>query len=416
MENRLGNTMKQIKNLFLLTLLGTFIISGCNPIPLPTVEEEILINYDENNVIFGMLLEGAIDDNGWSSTHYHGALYAEQKVPGTQLIFIDNVNPGDRPGVTTEELALDLYNQGAQIIIFNSGEMEEAAIAFASSHPEIQVIQISGDSAWEDGQNYNPLPNMTNAMGQMEYGKMLAGCSAALTTQTGKIGYLGAVEKEQTRRFVSAAFLGAQYCWTHFRNESLSDLTFAVEWMGYWFSMPGVTSDVSTISESFLEDGYDVIISGADTMEVSQVVQQHHNRGEEVWVIPYDYEEACEGYANICLGIPYFNWGPFYTRYLDSYVNGTPMTGFYVLEPDWENLKDEETSSIVFTNGPAMSDYTSTFLKVFEQELSVGINLWKGPLKFQDGSEFLGVNEIATETEIWYMSKLLYGIRDHASQ
>ncbi len=41
---------------------------------------------------------------------------------------------------------------------------------------------------------------------------MIAGCAAALTTQTGQIGYLGPLINDETRRLASSAYLGAKYC------------------------------------------------------------------------------------------------------------------------------------------------------------------------------------------------------------
>ena len=50
-------------------------------------------------------------------------------------------------------------------------------------------------------------------MGTMEYGKMMAGCAAALTTQTGQIGYLGPLINYETRRLAASAYLGARHCY-----------------------------------------------------------------------------------------------------------------------------------------------------------------------------------------------------------
>ena len=70
----------------------------------------------------------------------------------------------------------------------------------------------SGDSAWKDGKDFQNLPNLSNIMGKMEYGKMIAGGAAALTTQTGKIGYLGPLINDETRRLAASVYLGARYC------------------------------------------------------------------------------------------------------------------------------------------------------------------------------------------------------------
>jgi simple sugar transport system substrate-binding protein len=39
------------------------------------------------------------------------------------------------------------------------------------------------------------------------------------------------------------------------------------------------------------------------------------------------------------------------------------------------------------------------------------LNLYKGPLKFQDGTDFLKTGETATPQQIWYMPQLLQGIQ-----
>jgi simple sugar transport system substrate-binding protein len=88
-------------------------------------------------------------------------------------------------------LAEELVSKGAKLIIFNSDDMKDSAVEFATSHPDIDVIYSTGDTEWKEGANYQELPNMKNIMGRMEYGKEIAGCAAALTTQTGKIGFLG---------------------------------------------------------------------------------------------------------------------------------------------------------------------------------------------------------------------------------
>ena len=47
--------------------------------------------------VFGMLLVGPYNDHGWSQAHYEGGEYVEKNVPGTKMIYIDKVNPADRP-------------------------------------------------------------------------------------------------------------------------------------------------------------------------------------------------------------------------------------------------------------------------------------------------------------------------------
>ncbi|HZW04687.1 MAG TPA: BMP family ABC transporter substrate-binding protein, partial [Anaerolineaceae bacterium] len=184
----------------------------------------------EEGLIFGMLLVGPYNDHGYSEAHYNGGLYVQDKLPGSEMLYIDKVNPADRPGTTPAQLAEDLVSKGAKIVVFNSDDMKDSAIEFAQNHPDIWTIHASGDSAWEEGKDFQNLPNMINPMGRMEYGKMIAGCAAALTTQTGQIGYLGPLINDETRRLTASAYLGARYCWEEYLGNDVADLQFRVNW------------------------------------------------------------------------------------------------------------------------------------------------------------------------------------------
>ncbi len=44
--------------------------------------------------IFGMLLVGAHNDNGWSQATYDGGLYVEQQIPNSKMLYLENVYSG----------------------------------------------------------------------------------------------------------------------------------------------------------------------------------------------------------------------------------------------------------------------------------------------------------------------------------
>ena len=70
--------------------------------------------------IFGMLLVGAHNDQGWSQAHYDAGLYVEQKIPNSKMLYLENVYSGSPsyPGQTASQLAEQLVSQGAKLIIF----------------------------------------------------------------------------------------------------------------------------------------------------------------------------------------------------------------------------------------------------------------------------------------------------------
>ncbi|MFH1329692.1 MAG: BMP family ABC transporter substrate-binding protein [Actinomycetota bacterium] len=363
-------------------------------------------------LVFGMILVGPQNDHGWSQAHYEAGLYLEEQL-GARMIVLDKVNTADRPETTVDQVVTQMIGEGAGLIFATSDDMRDGIELAAEQHPDIPMIWSSGDSAWADaGEAYRPdLTNLGNTMGRMEYGKMMAGCAAALTTETGELGYLGPLINAETRRLASSVYLGAQYCWESFRGEDPADLGFRVDWIGFWFNIPGFTLDPTQVANDFFDSGIDVVISGIDTTEGLVVAGQRAAAGEAVWAIPYDFRGACDEAPEICLGVPYFNWGPAYVRIVQSVLDGAFAAEFEWFGPDWADLNNIDTSGVGFVNGPGLSEENAALLNQFIAGLADGsIELFVGPLNYQDGTPFLGDGEVATDLQIWFMEQLLEGM------
>lgn len=366
----------------------------------------------EKTFTFGMLLVGPYNDKGWSQAHYDAGKYVEANVPGSKMIYLDKVNPADRPGFTIPQLVDDLASKGASLVIANSDDFKDGIREAAKKHPEIKFIHISGD----DVLTGKAPANLGNIMGNMTYGKMMAGFAAAMTTKTGKIGYLGPLINAETRRLTAAAYLGAAYAWKNVRNKPLSELKFKVSWIGFWFNIPGVTADPTQVSSKFFDSGFDVLISGIDTPEATVVAMQKKKAGREVWAIPYDYKGACEGNDAICLGVPYFNWGPAYVKNIKEMMAGTWKPTWVWMTPDWKDINNPDSSAVGYLKGAALSADAAKALDKFIAGLADGsINLFTGPLDYQDGKPYLKAGEKATEKQVWYMEQLLKGMEGASS-
>jgi len=244
----------------------------------------------------------------------------------------------------------------------------------------------------------------------MEYGKMMAGCAAALSTQTGKIGYLGPLINDETRRLAASAYLGARYCWTNYLGNDAADLEFKVTWIGFWFNIPGVTSDPTQVADDFFNSGYDVVISGIDTTEGLVEAKKLSEAGQSVWAVPYDFKGSCEEAPEVCLGVPYFNWGPDYLRYLKSAQDGSWQVAWEWNGPDWTDINNPDTSAVGFIKGTALSADATAKLDEFITALAGGLNLWTGPINLQDGTSYLADGQVATDQEVWYLPQLLEGM------
>ncbi|OLN25870.1 hypothetical protein DVDV_3036 [Desulfovibrio sp. DV] len=356
---------------------------------------------------FGLLLVGPYNDKGYSQAQYEGGKYVEEHQPGSKMLYLDKVNPADRPGVTIPQLVDDLVAKGATLILAGSDDMKDGIREAAEAHPDLTFVHLSGDDALTG----KAPKNLGNVFSKMEYAKMMAGFSAAMTTKTGKIGFLGPLINDETRRLANAAYLGARYAWETVRGEKPEALNFKVSWIGFWFNIPGVTSDPNQVAGSFFDQGYDVVISGIDTPEALTVAGARKKAGAAVFALPYDYKLACQAAPDVCLGVPYFNWGPPLLTIARTVADGTFKPGFEWLAPDFAALNNPDKSPIGFTVGDALSPEAKKALDQFIADLGTGkVNLYAGPLQYQDGTTFVQAGSVATDKDIWFCPQLLRGM------
>jgi simple sugar transport system substrate-binding protein len=361
----------------------------------------------DKDFVFGLLMVGPANDHGWSQAHFEAGKEIEKHIAGSKMIYIDKVNPADRPGVTVPFLVDDLVSKGAKLIIGNSDDMTDGIREAAMLHPDVKFLHISGD----DALNPKSPANLSNLMGRMEYGQMMAGFVAAMTTKTGKIGYLGPLINDETKRLAASCFLGARYAWTEVLKKDPAALSFKVSWIGFWFNIPGVTSDPTQVAKNFFDSGFDVLISGIDTTEALVVADQKKKEGAAVNAIPYDFQGACDTAPDACLGVPYFNWYPGYAHFINNAKNNSWKKEWLWLGPEWADMSNMMTSSISFQNGNALAAAVQTQLAAFAKGLGDGsVSLFSGPLNFQDKSVFLKDGETATDKQIWNLPQLLEGM------
>ncbi|MEJ2562466.1 MAG: BMP family ABC transporter substrate-binding protein [Anaerolineales bacterium] len=362
--------------------------------------------------VFGVILVGPKNDHGWSQAHYEGGLYVEQNLPGARMIVFESLNPADKPEATLEGVVDDMVAQGAQLVFTTSDEFEEDTVGAAEKYPDVTFISVSGDDAWAEGQDAGVAPpNEGNFMGQMPPMKAIAGCAAALATDSGKIAYLGPLINFETRRLASSAYLGARYCYENYRGLSPDDLKFTVTWIGVWFNIPGVTLDPTEVTNNFFDTGADVVLSGIDTTEGIDVAGQRANQGDQVWAVPYDFKGACDQAPDICLGVPYFNWGPAYLETVQQVQSGTWEQSWDWNPPYWQDLNDETQTAVGWVDGPGLTADMKANLDMFISGMASGdINVWTGPINLQDGTEYIPAGQTATDEQIWYLPQLLEGM------
>lgn len=406
--------MKQKKFLVLLSLLllSALVLTACGGNTNNSTNANNSGGGEEDSASveplkIGMILVGPKNDRGWSQAHFEGGQYVVDHLENVEVTTFDLLNPADKPEATLEGVVDELVAGGVGLIFTTSDEFEEDTGGVAEKYPDVVFINVSGDDALTG----EAPANLGNTMGRMEDMKAVAGCAAALATETGQIGYLGPLINFETRRLSASAYLGAKYCYENYRGMSAGDLQFTVTWIGFWFNIPGVTLDPTEVATNFFDTGVDVIMSGIDTTEGIDVAGQRAAAGDNVWSVPYDYEGACESAPEICLGVPYFNWGPSYLDIATAVQDGSWTQSWDWNPPYWDDLSDNTQTSVGWLSGDALSGDMASDLEDFISGLASGdINVWSGPLNLQDGSEYVASGADATDDEVWYLPQLLEGM------
>jgi simple sugar transport system substrate-binding protein len=378
---------------------------------------------------FGMILVGPKNDGGWSQANYEAGEYIAKNVPGVEFLEpLENVYAGN-PDITTEAAADALVKAGAKVLFMTTDDYADDTDKIAVKYPDVTFIHTSGDHVYT---GVAP-KNVGNIMGQMEWGKMIAGCAAALTTQTGKIGFVGPLVNFETRRLVSSAYLGAKYCYENYRGMSAADLTFDVVWIGFWLNSPPLgTLDPNEVAQQFIDEGKDVLISGIDSTEAISKANTSTLNGKKVWAIPYDLATACDIAPDVCLGVPYFNWGPAYKAAVEAVKDGTWKQSWDYTAPDWKNINDPDTSAVGFTEGPALSAENKKSLDDFIAKMAAYATdpankdtfwLWQGPLNYadgtvlaKDGEKLPMIAKPADGPSVWYLDQLVQGINSSGTE
>jgi simple sugar transport system substrate-binding protein len=405
------NARKSLWKVVVLLTAVALLMIACGKEKKPESSKEPAKAQAAAPFIFGVILVGPYNDHGWSEAHYTAGKYVESKIPNSKMIYVDNVNPGAKPGVTVPQVVEDLVSKGAKIIFTTSDDFKDGTLEAAQKHPEVPFVNVSGDHAWKEGKDYKAPKNLSNFMGRMEYGKMIAGCTAALATKTGKIGYLGPLINDETRRLAASAYLGAKYGWTNILKKDPKKLKFKATWIGFWFNIPGQTLDPAKVAADFYNTGHDVVISGIDTTEALLEANKLTKTGKKVWAIQYDYKDGCKEAEEVCLGVPYFNWGPAFLKTAKMVLDGKWTQYWDWNGPDWNDINNPDTSAVGFVKGTALSQENAEKVNFFIKGLADGsINLFKGPLNFQDGKVYLKDGEVATDLQIWYLPQLLKGM------
>lgn len=144
-----------------------------------------------------LILNGSAQDHSWNEAHVRGMTLAAGK-QGVELLVRENVPEDEQCLPVIEAVIAD----GARYVFCTSFGFGEWTKKLADKYPELYFFQCTGL------QKSRNILTYFNRLYQMRY---LAGIVAGMETQSGRIGYVGAMRLPEAIRGIDAFTLGVRH-------------------------------------------------------------------------------------------------------------------------------------------------------------------------------------------------------------
>ncbi len=206
------------------------------------------------------IFPGTITDADYNTLGHLGITAVNEEL-GVEIAFSETVAVPDVDRVMREYI-----DDGYNIIFTHGGQFLSQTLELAGEFPDVYFI-AEADAAVED------LPsNVWVMVRNMEIGAYGAGATAALITETGKIGYIGGLT------------LPFSYAEVHAIEQSFADAGADVEVVPVWVGDFNDPAKARELSDSLIAEGVDVIISSLNLGTLG-VFEAAKNASSDVLVI-----------------------------------------------------------------------------------------------------------------------------------
>ena len=308
----------------------------------------------EDDLKFGFIY--LHDENSTYDNNFLTAAKEACEKMGVEMINKTNIDESD----ACKEAALDLVDQGCDIIFADSFGHEDFMIEAAKANPDVQFLHATGTKAHTE-----KLDNFHNAFASIYEGRYLAGIAAGMkinemidggkiTKDEAKMGYVGAHPYAEVKSGYTSFYLGAKsVCPT---------VTMEVTFTGSWYD----ETLEKEAAKKLISDGCILISQHADSMgaptacESSDVPNVSYN-GSTVKACPNTFIVSSK-----------INWAPYFEyaincvkdgKAIDTDWTGTVATGSVELTEVNEKAAAKGTQEAI---DKAMADLEAGKVNVFD--------------------------------------------------
>jgi basic membrane protein A len=328
---------------------------------------------DKTKICF--IYVGSKTDGGWTQAHDLGrqALQAEfgDKI---ETPFLESVPEGPDAERAIERMA----RSGCALVFTTSFGFMDATVKVAEKFPDVKFEHATGFKSAANVATYNS---------RFYEGRYIQGLIAAKMSQKGVAGYIASFPIPEVVMGINAFVHGAQSVNPDFKVK--------VIWANTWFD-PGKEADAA---KALIDQGVDILTQHTDTTAPMQVASE---RGIKAFGQASDMIAAG---PNTQLTAIVDTWGAYYIKRTKAVLDGT-----WKSEQVWDGLKDGILTMAPYTNMP---DDVKKLAEEAEAKIRSGeLHPFTGPIKKQDGSDWLAAGAVSDDGTLLGMNFYIAGVDD----
>ena len=332
-------------------------------------------------VKIGCIYIGSMNDGGFTQVMHESLTNAAKEV-GAELI--ENENTGDSDKQTVKDVATNMIDQGAKIVVGCSYGFGEALdeLAKEEKYKDITFLHFSGPFQNET--------NFENFFGSMDQARYLTGMACAAASKTGKLGYVAAHPFTEVQIGINAFTLGAQAI-----NPNVE---VQVVYINSW----GDAELEKSAAEQLIAAGCDALTYHADST-ATQVAAKEAGVYATGW---NSKNNACG--ENYVTGA-YWDFTNYFTTTFKNILDGKfkptgtqPFSTYGSMADGMVNI--DELGKMV------SKDAAAKINEVKEKMAKGEFKPFSGAISYSDGKVLCAEGQTLTDQEIWAINGVIKGV------
>ena len=352
--------------------LALSLAAGGATFALPAMAADSFTLKDKPKI--AMLYFGPKNDGGWTQAFDEARAKVEKEI-GQKIQFVENV-PEDASAI--KPAAEKFIQRGANIVIGTAFGYSDSFKDLAAKYPGVAFLNGSGTTNGS---------NLESFYGRTYESQYLCGMAAGAASKTGKLGFVAANPFGVVNWTINAFALGAQ--------KMNPNATVNVIYTGAWNDPVKERAAAAAL----IDQGADVIMQHTDSPAAMQIASERGKLafGQDSEMIKFGPKTQLTSILD--------TWGPYYIERVKAELAGT-----WKSEDTWGGLDSHMFAMAPYTNMP---DDVKKLAEDAEAKIKSGeLKPFTGPLKKQDGSEWLAAGATSDDGTLLGMNFYVEGVDD----